>query len=185
MSSTGEDIRITKTHMALSRTLLELLERKSFQKITVNDICQCAMVSRSTFYLHFEDKYKLMLFCLQTERQRLDEAAQSMELRDYIQMVLTSICERKKVFRNFLQAEINIELFNMLKTFFYDYSCDILTIVERQSAKLAGPVPLLSAYYASGFAGMVIWWIEQDFSIPIEEIAACLCNLFSDLQQPN
>ena len=55
MLSTGQDIRITKTHMALSKTLMDLLEKKSFQKITVNDICQDAMVSRSTFYMHFED----------------------------------------------------------------------------------------------------------------------------------
>jgi putative transcriptional regulator len=36
------------------------LRTKSFAKITVNDICDTAMVSRSTFYTHFEDKFFLL-----------------------------------------------------------------------------------------------------------------------------
>lgn len=181
MPGTGQDIRITKTHTALSKTLMELLEKKSFQKITVNDICQSAMVSRSTFYVHFEDKYQLMLFCLKTERQRLDNAAQSMELRNYFHMVLTSVYERKKTFHNFLQAEIDIELFNMFRNFFHDYFSDILITCEQQGIKLAGPIPLLAAYYENGLAGMIIWWIEHNCTVPIEEMVSCLYNLLSDV----
>ena len=107
MPGKDQDIRITKSHMALSRTLLELLEKKSFQKITVNDICQGAIVSRSTFYMHFEYKYQLMLFCLREERQRFDEAIQGISPGD--------------IFHNFFKAEIDMELFIMFKNFFHDY----------------------------------------------------------------
>ena len=181
MSVAGQDIRITKTHMALTKTLTELLEKKSFQKITVNDICQGAMVSRSTFYKHFEDKYKLMLFCLQAERQRLDGAVQSISLREYIHMSLTSVFERRKVFRNLLKAEIDMELFSMFQNFYYDCFSDVLTATEQQGIKRAGSIPLLASFYSSGLTGMVIWWIEQDFSVDIEEMAACQYSLLSDL----
>lgn len=181
MPGTGQDIRITKTHMALSKTLMELLEKKSFQKITVNDICQQAMVSRSTFYLHFEDKYQLMRFCLEIERQKLDEAAQSMEPYDYLRMVINALHDRKNTFRVFLQAEIDTELINMFRTFFHDYFSDILTSFEKQGVVLSGPIPLLSAYYANGLTGMFIWCLEYDFPIPIDEIAKCQYNLLSDL----
>ena len=181
MTDTGHDIRITKTHMALSKTLMDLLEKKRFPKITVNDICQGAMVSRSTFYMHFEDKYKLMLFCLQEERQRFDEAAQSMAPRDILHVVLSSVYERKKVFHNFFNAEIDMELFNMFRNFFHDFVAEDLTKLEQQGMKLPGPIPPSAAYYASGLAGMTIWWIEHDFSIDIEEMAACQYNLLSNL----
>lgn len=181
MTSKGQDIRITKTRMALSITLMELLEKKSFKKITVNDICQNAMVSRSTFYIHFEDKYQLMLFCLQMERQRLYETAQNMDLQSYFKMVLTSIYERKKVFYNFLHADLDMELFDMFKNFFHNYISDILNLIEQQGVKLPGPIPILAVYYASGLTGIFIWWIEQDFSVSIDEIAACVYNLLVDI----
>lgn len=181
MTGKSQDIRITKTHMALSNTLIELLEKKSFKKITVNDICQSAMVSRSTFYMHFEDKYQLMLFCLQRERKQLDEISQGMELNDFLHFVLNSIYERKKVFYNFLHAEIDMELINMLKNFFHEYYSDILTLCEQQGVKLAGSIPIIAAYYENGFAGTIIWWIEQNYSVSVEEMVSCMCNLLPDI----
>ena len=38
----------------MNQALLELLEKKDFDYITVKEICQKAGVNRSTFYLHYE-----------------------------------------------------------------------------------------------------------------------------------
>jgi AcrR family transcriptional regulator len=54
------DLRIRRTRKLLQESLLHLLAKKSFQAITVKDICETAMVNRSTFYDHFPDKYALM-----------------------------------------------------------------------------------------------------------------------------
>jgi len=42
--------------------VLKLLNRRNFEKITVNDICEEALVSRATFYAHFNDKYDLFKY---------------------------------------------------------------------------------------------------------------------------
>lgn len=55
-----EDIRITKNKRSIESALLQLLKEKPFAKITVHDICQLALVSRSTFYAHYVDKYELL-----------------------------------------------------------------------------------------------------------------------------
>jgi AcrR family transcriptional regulator len=54
------DLRIRRTRKLLQEALLQLLAEKSFQAITIRDITSRAMVNRSTFYDHFEDKYALM-----------------------------------------------------------------------------------------------------------------------------
>lgn len=37
-----------------------LMQQKQFTKITVNDIAAAAFINRSTFYVHFTDKYELL-----------------------------------------------------------------------------------------------------------------------------
>ena len=44
----------------LKTTLLELLENKDFENITVKMICENAQVNRSTFYAHYTDIYEIM-----------------------------------------------------------------------------------------------------------------------------
>lgn len=55
-----EDKRIVKTRALLRSTLQELVAERSFETITVKQICEKAAVSRVTFYSHFPDKYALL-----------------------------------------------------------------------------------------------------------------------------
>ncbi|NHX22198.1 TetR/AcrR family transcriptional regulator, partial [Escherichia coli] len=55
-----QDLRVQKTHQALITSFSDLLQTKSFEQITVQDLCANANVRRSTFYRHFNDKYDLL-----------------------------------------------------------------------------------------------------------------------------
>ncbi|MBD8839971.1 TetR/AcrR family transcriptional regulator [Paenibacillus sp. CFBP 13594] len=56
------DLRVTRTHKLLTMALLDLLCEKGqlFSNITINEICDKAMVHRTTFYKHFKDKFALL-----------------------------------------------------------------------------------------------------------------------------
>ena len=54
-----EDLRVKKTKLNLYNGLVKLMEEKPFEDIKVTDICNKALVNRSTFYDHFNDKYEL------------------------------------------------------------------------------------------------------------------------------
>ncbi len=49
-----------RTDRDITNALLSVMERKSFEKITVQDILDEAMINRSTFYQHFTDKYAIL-----------------------------------------------------------------------------------------------------------------------------
>jgi AcrR family transcriptional regulator len=53
------DRRILKTRQSLQRAFMDLVQEQGFDAISIHDITERANVNRSTFYLHFEDKYKL------------------------------------------------------------------------------------------------------------------------------
>lgn len=65
-------IKRNRTTLAIYQALFELLEVHNFDSITVNDICQQALVSRTTFYSYFDDKYELVIFAFKEERESLD-----------------------------------------------------------------------------------------------------------------
>ena len=48
------------TAVRFDQALLALLENKSFEYITVSEICKEAQVNRSTFYLHYENTRELL-----------------------------------------------------------------------------------------------------------------------------
>lgn len=49
-----------RTDKAIKQALITLLQRKSFEKITIQDILDETPVTRSTFYKHFHDKYEIV-----------------------------------------------------------------------------------------------------------------------------
>jgi AcrR family transcriptional regulator len=54
------DPRIRRTRQLLQEALRKLLERKEFDKISVQDITESATVNRATFYAHYGDKFALL-----------------------------------------------------------------------------------------------------------------------------
>ena len=61
-SQPREDLRQRRTRKLLADALLSLLEERPLSEISVVDICQRAMVHRTTFYAHFDDKLALLRY---------------------------------------------------------------------------------------------------------------------------
>ena len=54
------DLRIKRTQKSIKNAFYELIEEKGFDHISVKDITERAMISRNTFYLHYNDKFDLL-----------------------------------------------------------------------------------------------------------------------------
>jgi AcrR family transcriptional regulator len=54
------DPRIRRTRQLFHQALEKLLEKKEFDKISVQDIADAATVNRATFYDHYADKFALL-----------------------------------------------------------------------------------------------------------------------------
>lgn len=64
--SKKEDARITRSKRDLRNALIELLKERSFDKITVTDVCKKAMINKMTFYKYYQDKYTLLDDCIKS-----------------------------------------------------------------------------------------------------------------------
>lgn len=54
------DLRIKRTQKSIKNAFYELIVEKGFDHISVKDITERAMISRNTFYLHYNDKFDLL-----------------------------------------------------------------------------------------------------------------------------
>jgi AcrR family transcriptional regulator len=54
------DPRIRRTRQLLQQALAQLLESRSFEEISVQEIAEAATVNRATFYDHYTDKFALL-----------------------------------------------------------------------------------------------------------------------------
>ncbi len=48
----------------LKTALMDGVARKGFNSVTVDELCRAAGINRSTFYLHYRDKFELLEVCI-------------------------------------------------------------------------------------------------------------------------
>lgn len=167
MANDTADKRVTKTRRSLVYAMLALLERRGFQHITVNDICEEALVGRSTFYAHYEDKYALMRACLEEISVRLRKKSESADPIKRLGQALGAIRDNARVFRNVFDASDNRELHDLFQTYFMGLFTGLFD--SRLSHESSLPAELYAAYSAAGITGTVLWWIGHEY--PIDERA--------------
>jgi AcrR family transcriptional regulator len=74
------DERIRRTHQRLGSALVELIQEKPIDDVTVQEVLDRASVGRSTFYLHFRNKNDLLLS----------------QLEEFLEMMSTALSIRKE-----------------------------------------------------------------------------------------
>lgn len=165
----------------LATALSDLLEVKPFSKITVNELCEKSMIVRSTFYLHFKDKYELLSYCLSRVSGEFDELMNTNAPKDFFIIFLT-ICEKKEhAFSNLFEAGMNEELIELFYRHFSRYITQHLNEKNARGDLLPGPIESVSAFYVSGLVGMTLRWIKNNFNLPKETLASCQYQLIKDI----
>ncbi len=53
------DLRIEKTENAIRNAFIQLRAKKALEKITIKELCEAALIHKSTFYSHYRDIYDL------------------------------------------------------------------------------------------------------------------------------
>lgn len=177
------DLRQRKTRSALVKALLELLEEQPFRSLSVVDICQKAMVHRTTFYAHFEDRESLLQYTLSTLTQEFfPTPAEDADLLEAFlrsgKAALSFIQSHQRLYTVGLREEVGT-VEHALETTFSDLVCARLQHSPlRQS--LPNMDPAIGAhFFAGGLVSVVHWWVEQDFPVPAEEILAHMRRLLT------
>lgn len=60
MTQPVSNLRVRRMQKLLREALIELIEERGFEALTIGELTERAMVSRAAFYRHYQDKYDLV-----------------------------------------------------------------------------------------------------------------------------
>lgn len=89
-----KDIRVLRTKRYLAQALFKLLETEPYEKISVMDICEKALVHRATFYNHFESKDQLLEYAIAEFKDTLVNSAVKKETFSHPREMYLSLIDK-------------------------------------------------------------------------------------------
>ncbi|MBI9049922.1 MAG: TetR/AcrR family transcriptional regulator C-terminal domain-containing protein [Anaerolineaceae bacterium] len=188
MDNNSVDFRVKRTEKMLLNALFILLEKKSINKITINDICVEAMIHRTTFYNHYVDKYDLLESGFQiifdeltTDINTVQEVITEHTIDNpppHFVRIFQHIRHKEKLYSSLLEHKSN----NLFIPILNDYLSK--NIMERLNSHISTPGSSISNSFIAQFcAGAIVniicWWIDQKFMTPPETMASHLYGLLS------
>lgn len=169
-----EDIRIKKTYRALTAAMFVLLSRRNFNQVTVNDICEEALVSRATFYAHFNDKYDLLKYLL--DHNVLDELTIEGEYQNITSDINGFIAKNSKALKNVVE-DANDETLEIL----YNFITSIILYLIKNSKKdkLSRNHVILTNFCTGGLISLLRLQIKNKFPADAQFINNYLIDLLN------
>lgn len=147
-------ITARRTYALLKGALLTQLSALPFEQVTLTDICSTSLISRSTFYRYFEDKYELLNYCL---KLLLDEIGLSEDViyfmdSDSMQEVLTILLrhieENRVLYQKIYNANKEGELIPIIRKGLIQILQDKVLAAEEQGYRLKIPAPIFTSLTA-------------------------------------
>lgn len=182
------DFRVQHTYRTLQDALMSLLKEKSFDEMTVGELCDRAMIRRATFYKHFGDKYELFAFSIRTlleqfaSQNRLIDDPQRPQ-RFYISMIdysLQFVQTHQDIFLSLMKSHSSQVLFDILAS---EIEQDIrlhLRQDEKNGAILPAKPELLATMMTGALVYTMKWWVTDEMRMPREELVQ-VCTSFMRL----
>lgn len=185
------DRRQQKTRTAIFNAFSSLLAKKSYNRITVQEIIDTANIGRSTFYAHFETKDQLLKeMCTDLFEHVFSDTLVSESTHDFslaignsntlITHILYHLRDNQKNIIGILSCESR-ELFLQ---FFREYLYELITTkILQDSEEINHQVPqdFLINHISCSFIGMIQWWIKEDLKHTPEELTQFFTTIISPI----
>ncbi|ASV67211.1 TetR/AcrR family transcriptional regulator [Cytobacillus kochii] len=183
------DLRILKTRKAIKEAFLSLVQSKGYERITIQDIADEALINRNTFYLHYIDKSHLLEKLCEENMDKLNVCIH-LELKE--QKELDRSLFTKILSETFKVLEVDIDFYKTMLTQNGHPNFSNYLKRELKEIMLSGlgnhthnrKVQINVEYMISGLVGVICMWITDSENLVVEEIVEQLSEIhFHNVQE--
>jgi len=168
--TTATDLRVLQTRQALRQALLELLDDKPLEQITIREIAATAGVGYNTFFRHHQDKEALLRDIATGEiEQLLDLSMTTLDASNTLEAsraLCGFVAEHEALWTTLLTGGAA----NFLRDEFIRLTRERAPSRIASSAKL--PADIGIKLVAVGTLELLAWWLEQGKRMPVDEMSA-------------
>ena len=172
------DRRIARTRELLEQALLSLIKEKSFESISVQDIIERANVGRATFYLHYDNKEDLLgsgFSGLQAELRERQKAVRRRE-GDFDERLFAFsyyLLEHAHKHRQVIPAMVargGEAIQHVLRKLLSNLMREEVKAMTIEKGRAFVPPEATVEFLASGFFGLLVWWLNGRMRLSVEEM---------------
>lgn len=188
MSKPAENVRVRRTRKLLRDALIELIEERGFDRLTVGEITERAMVSRAAFYRNYNDKFHLVE---QIVDDAMDELLCSMTGSDSDTRPPAErwVCffEHVEQYHRFYGALLGKKgstwFASKMRSSLSEMAKDHLPAPPPASRRTPDSAPdgLAATVLGSLFTQSITWWLDQGMPSPPRVIAMQSAQLASSV----
>lgn len=179
-----EDRRVQRTRQLLSSALLELIEERGYDSLTVNDITEQANVGRATFYLHYQDKEQLLVASLEEMFSQLRDSIDPLSevLREHNSVTATRLifqhfADYHRLYRVLLTEKGAAMVFPRLLQILTQLAEQDVILKDVAQPKTGISTSFVAHYVAGAVLGLVTWWLNNNQPYSAEQMAAIYGHL--------
>lgn len=172
-----KDLRIIKTDRALFSALVELMKTKTFEEIKILDICNLALVNRSTFYAHYNDKYELLVSFIDELKENLlanfkrneNEINTKKYFMEMLEILMSHIDEKRELYSAILANNRNGILIDILMDV---ANKDINERLANSKDVINSSVPsnVITKFYLGAILSIGMEWLRNNNKYTKEEL---------------
>ncbi len=184
MSQPQKNLRLRRTQKLLREALIELIEEKGFDALTVGEIAGRALVSRAAFYRNYQDKYDLVEQIFAEAMSDLYSAVADLGHEHPPQIwvrFFEHIAEYERLYRALLGRKGSPWFVLKMRASMVDLVKAHGPLPDGQP--VAGRSPFADAFVpdlvSTMFVEAITWWLEQGKPYPPQEMATRCALLVS------
>jgi AcrR family transcriptional regulator len=192
-----KDRRVRRTRRALREAMLDLMQEKGYEQVTIEELTNRADIGRTTFYLHYNAKQDLLLeqfgemvdqLVAQLSQIPLSSWGQEGDLRSVddhpsrpITMIFYHAAENEDLYRIVLQGEgvdqaaqrLQTIMTNAVNAYMHHKLGD-----ESERMNLQIPLDVFANYFAGALLGVLKWWLEASMPYTPQEMEGIFFQMF-------
>lgn len=182
---TKSESKYFNTAQKMDNALLELLEKKDFEYITIKEICKKADVSRSTFYLHYQNTRDLLdetaryildgfMDYFTDEKKLVTGGFSDCSLSElnfmtekYLMPFLQYFRENKRLFKTMMSNSVSFDFNGIYERLFKYVFNPVLSRFDFPEKERH----YVMRFYLSGIFAVIMQWVEENCEKSDEDIA--------------
>ena len=192
------DKRFQKNEQLIRKYFIELLDKKKYSEITINQLCKDILISKNTFYAHYQNKDDLLKSIINElleqifdkfKRNHPDSSTGAYDiLKNDQEVIVSEIVKNKSIYTTLFAKDAEINFSNILAFRFKQHTLNWTMFISNKETSNPKVILLLDflciaqvnliknwlLYYQNIFSKEeiidIIWSVSQDAIIQITNL---------------